>query len=299
MIRRPEDIDLAILNLNKAMDAHLEWVVNVLDACLNDGELRDNIMSSSAHKRCRFSRWLRKVSPLDEAEKTCIAELNTTHHHMHDTGRQLVSALIRGEMQSELVDAFRHALITFSGVLIRYKTWLIALRSQHDNLTGLPLRQLLNDTFDNGMVSLSGKYPYLLLMDVDYFKKINDTLGHLAGDNILRCLASELRKSARQHDCVFRYGGEEFILILYASSDTTAADIAARIGLTISRHSFVINEKRVGVTLTSGITRIFPGDTLEKAVSRADKALYEGKKQGRNRAMFINSQHSIALINAA
>lgn len=299
MFRRPEDIDQAIIELNKVMDAHLEWVVNVLDACINDGDLREDIMGCEAHKHCRFSLWLNLVQPVDDAEKVFITQLRFTHQQMHNEGRKLVNAFIAGDIHPGRSDDFRRTLINFSSVLARYKTRLIALRSHRDNLTGLPLRQLLNDTFERGLIFPQREQPYLLLLDIDYFKRINDTLGHLAGDSILRMLAILLRKAARQHDAIFRYGGEEFIVILYADCDTAASTIADRIGKHIANHVFAIDDKSVRVTLTSGITRILPDDSLENAVNRADKALYEGKRQGRNRAMFINSKHHIALIHAA
>jgi diguanylate cyclase (GGDEF)-like protein len=125
------------------------------------------------------------------------------------------------------------------------------------------------------------------LMDIDFFKRINDTHGHAAGDKVLRRLVEELNATLREHDLICRYGGEEFA-VLFPETDEAAAEVAAeRLRLAVEGLVVRTETGEVRPTVSIGGTQADPhGDSLESALSRADVALYEAKNGGRNRVCF-------------
>ncbi|MFN3303726.1 MAG: diguanylate cyclase domain-containing protein [Roseateles sp.] len=124
----------------------------------------------------------------------------------------------------------------------------------------------------------------LALLDIDNFKKLNDTLGHHAGDIALKSLAERAQASLRPGDMVARYGGEEFVLMLPDTPLDEAQQVLVRLQRSLSAALFNHEGKDVFVTFSAGVTLYRPGETLEAALDRADVALYEAKHTGKNRA---------------
>jgi len=124
----------------------------------------------------------------------------------------------------------------------------------------------------------------LALLDIDNFKKLNDSLGHHAGDIALKSLAERVQASLRPGDMVARYGGEEFVLMLPDTPLDEAQAVLVRLQRSLSAALFKHEGKDVFVTFSAGVTLYRPGETLEAALDRADVALYEAKHTGKNRA---------------
>lgn len=127
----------------------------------------------------------------------------------------------------------------------------------------------------------------LVVVDLDHFKKINDTYGHPAGDLVLVKVASRLRSCIRPQEALGRYGGEEFLIVLPGASHVTAMAVAERMRLAVSTQPEVIGDATLGLTISAGVssTDIFPSATTEELISRADMALYAAKNAGRNRSV--------------
>lgn len=125
----------------------------------------------------------------------------------------------------------------------------------------------------------------LIVADLDFFKKINDTYGHPAGDTVLVKVASRLRSCIRSQEALGRYGGEEFLIVLPGSSHTTAMAVGERMRQAVATQPEVIGEATFNLTISAGIasTDLFPSATTEELISRADIALYAAKDAGRNR----------------
>ncbi|QPF73138.1 diguanylate cyclase [Roseateles sp. DAIF2] len=124
----------------------------------------------------------------------------------------------------------------------------------------------------------------LALLDIDNFKKLNDTLGHAAGDEALKSLASQVSALLRPGDMMARYGGEEFVLMLPRTPVDEAQAVLTRLQRSLSKALFMHEGKDVFVTFSAGVTVYRPGETLEAALDRADVALYEAKHTGKNKA---------------
>ncbi len=125
----------------------------------------------------------------------------------------------------------------------------------------------------------------LIVADLDHFKKFNDEYGHKTGDRVLLSVASSIQDSIRPTDLIFRYGGEEFVIILYKSSLEQSEIDADKIRNQVKNDFFVDKGNELKVTLSLGVTCAKEGDTEESFFERADKALYLAKRNGRDRVM--------------
>lgn len=133
-----------------------------------------------------------------------------------------------------------------------------------------------------------GKSLSVLILDIDYFKSINDSYGHDAGDDVLREFAERLKASIRGIDLACRYGGEEFVVVMPDTDLGVAATVAERIRRRIAGEPFPINRgaRSIEVTISIGIAaRVSPDDTAQMILKRADDALYRAKRDGRNRVV--------------
>ena len=124
-------------------------------------------------------------------------------------------------------------------------------------------------------------------MDIDYFKSINDTYGHDAGDDVLREFAIRIRKSIRGIDLACRYGGEEFVVVMPETDLAVATMVAERLRRRIASEPFPIQQGAHGieVTISIGIAALGRDDTAASVLKRADQALYRAKRDGRNRVV--------------
>jgi len=154
-----------------------------------------------------------------------------------------------------------------------------------DVLTEVANRRGLMQAFDVETARLERQGGELAvgLLDIDNFKKLNDTLGHAVGDVALKTLAGHVQKQLRAVDVVARFGGEEFVVLLPGVPVQEAQGTLTRLQRTLSASLFMHDGREVFVTFSAGVTQFRPGETLEAALERADEALYEAKRTGKNR----------------
>ncbi len=153
-----------------------------------------------------------------------------------------------------------------------------------DSLTGIPNKRALDDALTRASL-LSERHgePYsLVLCDLDHFKKVNDTYGHVVGDQLLQVAAAELERSIRTSDTVYRFGGEEFAILLPHTPEQDARDVAERVRKAIEAIRGVAGEQKLKITSSCGVATFLPTETTEGWLARADEALYRAKHQGRN-----------------
>jgi diguanylate cyclase (GGDEF)-like protein len=134
----------------------------------------------------------------------------------------------------------------------------------------------------------------LLMMDIDHFKEVNDTYGHLMGDVVLVQVAEIFNKVLRSMDVAGRYGGEEFLVILGQTTVQSAMLTAERIRQAVEHYPFVYQDIELHITISTGVTGIISGDDTDNTlISRADKALYEAKTRGRNQVVLSSDNPAI------
>ncbi|NRF70346.1 diguanylate cyclase [Aquincola sp. S2] len=154
-----------------------------------------------------------------------------------------------------------------------------------DALTQVANRRGLAQVFDaeRARVDRGGPAFAVGLIDIDNFKKLNDTLGHAAGDVALKALAARVKEWLRPVDHVARFGGEEFVVLLTATPVDEAQQVLTRLQRQLSASLFMHDGREVFVTFSAGVTTYRGGEALELALERADEALYEAKRTGKNR----------------
>jgi diguanylate cyclase (GGDEF)-like protein len=123
----------------------------------------------------------------------------------------------------------------------------------------------------------------VLMVDIDHFKRINDNHGHLVGDQALKAVASALKDSLRNVDMVFRYGGEEFMVLLSNTSREAAAMVGERLRMAVLGIQHLVEKRAIELSVSLGCATLLPGESMESLLRRADNALYVSKRDGRNR----------------
>ena len=173
--------------------------------------------------------------------------------------------------------------------------------SERDTLTGLLNRKTFDESFlkataepasppgEDGRRAGSGRDTYWVgVVDIDHFKRVNDSFGHLIGDEVLLLLSRLMSSSLRVRDRLYRFGGEEFVAMIRCNGEASAAQAFERLRGNVERYAF----PQVGrITVSVGFTEVKPGDTPTGAFERADKAVYYAKSHGRNQV-----RHHAALV---
>lgn len=161
--------------------------------------------------------------------------------------------------------------------------------SIEDFLTGVYNRRYLFQVAQQEIIKVNSSYQplSLLIIDLDFFKKINDTYGHQVGDLVLFKTADICRKFIRKSDILGRYGGEEFLIILPNTSLQNAVLVANNLREIIAQEDIIVDEKKINVTISIGVSQWqYPEMTIDETLKRADTCLYRAKKNGRNQVCF-------------
>ncbi|WP_044870640.1 sensor domain-containing diguanylate cyclase [Pseudomonas sp. LFM046] len=184
-------------------------------------------------------------------------------------------------------------LVLVSRLVRRYQQRISALATT-DSLTGLPNRR--------GFELLAGqalqearrdRRPLVaLLLDLDHFKLLNDTYGHQAGDLVLQGFAQNLRDSLRQSDIICRWGGEEFIILLKDTGNSTAHQLAEKVLGEVASKRYPFRGVNLQITSSIGLAEMHPDDSLDSLIARADRGLYRAKQSGRNCVCVEPSGHA-------
>ena len=167
----------------------------------------------------------------------------------------------------------------------------LRLQATQDSLTGMLNRRLVLDILERELTRGQRlELPLAVLMiDIDHFKAVNDAYGHQAGDAVLKEVAARVSTTVRPYDSVGRYGGEEFLVILPGCDEPRAQIVAERLCCVVSREAILTDAVEISVTLSVGLALSAQGETSERLVHAADRALYEAKRNGRNRVVVSQS----------
>ncbi|MES2935498.1 MAG: diguanylate cyclase [Pseudomonadota bacterium] len=158
---------------------------------------------------------------------------------------------------------------------------------REDQLTGSLNRRGLDDIFEreSARADRRGTPLCVALLDLDDFKKLNDSLGHLAGDGALKHLVKVVKDTLRSMDVIARFGGEEFVILFPETSIEAAAQTMTRLQRELTKHFFMHENEKVLITFSAGVAQRKPNEGQESLVKRADDAMYQAKKSGKNRVI--------------
>ena len=237
----------------------------VLDIASNIKDITDDVKVKLEKSAVQYDDSIRNISNYAEMVDEGIAnELEKIKYINYSLKSELEAARRVLEKQRKSIESIKEM-------------------SLKDHLTGLYLRRYMNDVLENLIYSYSRykKVFSIIMMDLDNFKSINDTYGHLAGDEVLRVIGSVLKTSTRKSDIPIRYGGDEFIVILPETKLDDAVVVAKKIKDKINSIKFKKNEIEFKCSLSLGVTQVKDGDTMESILDRVDQALYKTKKNAK------------------
>jgi diguanylate cyclase (GGDEF)-like protein len=160
----------------------------------------------------------------------------------------------------------------------------------HDSLTGVFNRRAIYEALNREFArSKRSEVPFSIgLVDLDHFKRINDTYGHQAGDEVLCAVVKILQSNLREYDCIGRYGGEEFLIVAPGSPGTKAEGLYDRLCDTIASKAVFTNSGAAGISVSIGVAGGANQKTSDSIILSADSALYRAKGEGRNRVVYSN-----------
>ena len=164
--------------------------------------------------------------------------------------------------------------------------------SNIDGLTGLYNRRCFNNMIEQKISEASRAKVQLsmVMLDIDFFKKVNDTYGHKAGDDVIRFISSTIKKSIRKVDFAARYGGEEFVILLYNTSIGDASNIAEKIRNIVRDSSVNADGSPLNITISLGVSSYpMPSMSADDLIKNADTALYYSKEHGRDQVSVFNN----------
>lgn len=162
-----------------------------------------------------------------------------------------------------------------------------SLLARHDPLTDVLNRKGLDEALvrEIATVQRKGSLLSICLLDIDDFKRLNDRLGHEAGDKALIHLAEITRNCMRPTDTLARYGGEEFVILMPDTSVDVGIDVMTRLQRELTKAFFLAGNERILITFSAGVAQLLPDENGSDAINRADQAMYLAKRAGKNRVM--------------
>lgn len=257
--------------------------------CSPDGNCRAD-RTNSLVDSCQFKKLCSKFTDKDSKCYLCVPfsisnDLDIVISIVTDTPKELREARNKLPLIFDYIDAAKPEIV---GKKLMQQ---LEKSARTDPLTGLFNRKYLEESID--MIVHQSKRtstPYgILMVDIDYFKMINDTYGHDIGDEAIKVIAQTLLENTRESDIVVRFGGEEFIVLLYNCDSLHIKEIAEKIRIAFSSKKIKAGNGYFSKTVSIGCS-VFPehGDTFWKCIKYADLALYEAKESGRNKVVVFH-----------
>lgn len=211
------------------------------------------------------------------------AEVYLRHAQGHRVPVLVRAAPLRDET-GQIIGAVESFSDNSRVVAVRQRVTHLLHEAESDALTGLFNRRTIERKLQGSLAEWQQEGPAfgMLFIDIDFFKTVNDTYGHEVGDRTLKLVADTLRNSLRDTDLVGRWGGEEFVIVLYGIDQRRLGSVANKLRALIAASAFQHEQHTIRVTASIGATLSQPGDTLGALVRRADQLLYRSKAAGRN-----------------
>lgn len=281
-----EETQRVIDTLERADRNHQQWLRRLHSGLITGSPaFADDILDPAAHQRCKFGYWYYHEAAGIIRDHPHFTAIESLHRKMHEQGRLLARKSSEGRAIRE--DEYAHFMDLQKGLcerLVGLREELQVLRYSFDALTGTLNRQacelLLNQEF--ARVSREQETCCLSLMDIDHFKSINDSYGHMVGDYVIKTLSGLLREQLRPYDTICRYGGEEFLISLPNTDLARAEEILDRLRREIAGREIAFEQGDIRVTVSFGLAGLDTRVPLAESVRRADEALYAAKAAGRN-----------------
>ena len=229
----------------------------------------------------KLSGYAQKISQIEDTKEleALLGEVMTETQEMQkqtqNTRDELTCAQERAKLAQARVSELEKHLEETSALIT------------HDTLTGVLNRRGLDDvmTQEISRAQRTQQKLCVALLDLDNFKRLNDSYGHDAGDAALKHLTQTCKNSLRPQDSVARYGGEEFVIVLPGANAEEGQIVLQRVQRALTKAIFMHNNQKLLITFSAGVTELSPADTIDALIKRADSAMYAAKQSGKNRVL--------------
>jgi len=271
---------------------HLKWLIQ-LSKSLIKSDTKD--FPQTDKTICSFGKWLTNDAKSVIKNNSKLKELERVHSQLHYVALQIKQIMIASDKNYDYDILFTYLekcellSLSIGTELALIDNTIINQNAIKDTLTGAIGRQGLSRIFQNQYElsqATSSKF-VIALCDLDYFKKVNDTYGHIAGDKMLQGFVEVVKLNIRNSDIIIRYGGEEFVLILPAINKQQAFVVLEKIRSSFEEYVLVHEKNEIKTTVSIGTYEIdaqekFSVDLIDEYIDYADKKLYKAKHDGRN-----------------
>jgi diguanylate cyclase (GGDEF)-like protein len=277
-----------VRSIGQAQDQH--WLIRAELQASHSGPTRDMVWADWSHLP-KLSAFPKREQAISTGKVVCTAGPPCTTIFPIDT-----SPTVRSLLELESDHPLSEQVLAMTHTMLRMYQNLLGLLDygEKDALTDLLNRKSFDGAFvraavehdtnsgydqpDRRTQDAGGSY-WLVMLDIDHFKRVNDTFGHLIGDEVLLLLARLMRATFRLQDQLYRFGGEEFVVLLRCSDHADISAVLERFRRTVEEYSF---PQAGTITVSIGFTKLRTDDTPDVAFDRADKAVYYAKAHGRN-----------------
>ena len=273
-------------SIDAAIDENAEWLQKWHRAIICGEEPDQRVVSEYAQYLSQFGSWMDLNKGQGLLDQSAFRELEKFHEDMHQFGRFLALNSAQGkQIPAVEYDAFAEKVQHFNAQARRIREAFRKALSELDPLTGLHNRQVMMAVLEREWERAvrSGTGCCVVLADIDHFKSVNDTHGHVAGDFVLRAVAGRFLAKLRPYDEIFRYGGEEFLICLPDADPVSAAEIVERLRLSVTELPVALaDDTKLPLTVSFGLCMVDAETPLKQTIEHADRALYAAKRGGRN-----------------
>jgi diguanylate cyclase len=293
-IRLSHLANLSEKNLLVHYQNHLQWMLRLITQLQG---IEPESPVELDHNRCTFGRWLHgHIIPMLKSSSH-FKEIERLHIKLHKLGKEVLTQYASGNKHPKhlihLMGRLDYISLEIGAEIAILNDMMMITEYHKDPLTGVLTRHLL-DKIMSAQIEIAKATESscaLLMMDLDHFKQINDSYGHLAGDQVIQNFSEILKKTLRKSDFIFRFGGEEFLVLVPSTNAEDVQQIAEKILSEVRQQAILTpDEQVINYTVSIGTTSIQPSnlsfvtkEVVNHYIGEADARLYLAKRNGRNR----------------
>lgn len=284
-----EKLRTIVKELEQAVIEHSWWLHDWHRSLIFDLPINEICFSKHSYRQCRFGKWYFSLPSPILCNHPGFITIDQHHRRLHDSAYALAVKIRHGKTIS--INDYENLIDkewNFTKAVLEFKEEMLKTLFEFDPLTDILNRQAFIRILHGEYARLSrtAESCCICMVDLDHFKSINDTYGHLAGDRVLRITAQYLNRKLRPYDSICRYGGEEFLICLPDTRLNTAKKIMNRLRIGVASLRIDLDEeKEVNITASFGIAKMVIDNPIEVDIARADEAMYAAKQGGRNRVV--------------
>ncbi|MCK4833926.1 MAG: diguanylate cyclase [Gammaproteobacteria bacterium] len=280
-----EDILPLLKELSTGLINHSQWIKVLHRTLICNGEPQENDLSEEAHHLCKFGKWYYSLSDSNFKDDSGFIETGALHIEVHNKARELLKDKLSGKaISSKTYDDFNDTANDFRVAVQNLQFSLISKVCAVDHLTGVWNRHAMSSMInkEHERARRTGNGCALAIMDFDDFKQINDKHGHVAGDRVLKTAVDFFVRRLRKYDVIFRYGGDEFLLLFPETDIEHASQLLERLRTELKNMPIMISDsKKINVSVSIGMSEMDGQSTYNETIKLADHALIEAKSEGR------------------